>query len=101
VRNKAFLFLSANDAMLKLGDSLPAAAERATAQPRRFKVGAHGWVTITFADGEVPPVDVLAGGVDESYRLLAPQRLAAAASQRGMTANAGKAGHREVRRKKR
>ena len=73
VRNKAFLFLGAADAMVKLADSLAAAAELADAEPGRFKVGAHGWVTITFGDADSLPMDLLVEWVGESYRLLAPK----------------------------
>lgn len=82
VRNKAFLFLGANDAMLKLSDSLTVATELAATEPNRFKVGAHGWVTITFVEGQSPPNAPLKDWVSESYRLLAPKQLVATLSER-------------------
>src|SRR5688572_15785556 len=51
-RNKAFLFLGATDAMLKLHDSVAEATKLASKQPDRYKVGAHGWVTVSFRNGE-------------------------------------------------
>ena len=73
VGKKAFLFLSAKDAMLKLSDSLPAAEELAEAEPERCKVGAHGWFTITFGDGKSFPSAQLVKWVKESYSLFAPK----------------------------
>lgn len=75
-RDKAFLFLGAADAMVKLGPSLAEATELATWEPERFKVGAHGWVTATFQDGSPLP-EVLERWIDESYRLVAPKALVA------------------------
>ena len=72
---KAFLFLGPRDAMLKLRDSLPEATRLASKEPGRYKVGGSGWVTVTLA--EPVPLDVLKRWIDESYRLLAPAKLAA------------------------
>lgn len=76
VRNKAFVFLGVADAMLKLHASLAEAAQLAAQKPDCFRVGAHGWVTVTFGNAEVLPVDRWVRWVDESYRLLAPKQLA-------------------------
>jgi hypothetical protein len=73
VRRKAFLFLGAADAMLKLGDSKVEAAKLAAKEPDRYKVGATGWVTVKFGD-EPPPAGLLKRWIDESYRLAAPAR---------------------------
>jgi hypothetical protein len=77
VRKKAFLFLGAADAMMKLSDSLDEANELADAEPERYKAGAHGWVTVAFGDAETLPMDRLLKWLDESYRLLAPKKLLA------------------------
>ena len=82
-RGKAFLFLGATGAMLKLRESLTEAAGLAAAEPDRYRVGAHGWVTITFGDTESPAVDLLVRWVDESYRLLAPKQLVTLLPQSG------------------
>ena len=71
VSKKAFLFLSAKDAMLKLSDSLAAAKQLAEAEPERYKVGAHGWITITFGDGKALVNAQLVSWVKESYGLFA------------------------------
>jgi hypothetical protein len=77
VRGKAFLFLGVSDAMLKLRSSLAEATSLASAEPTGYRVGAHGWVAITFGDTASPALDRLVRWVDESYRLLAPKELVA------------------------
>jgi hypothetical protein len=76
-RNKAFLFLGTADMMVKLGDSLAEAVGLASEEPDRYKVGAHGWVTVSFDDRELPPIDLLERWIDESYRLIAARQLVA------------------------
>jgi hypothetical protein len=83
VRKKAFLFLSANDAMFKLRDSLDEAEELAESEPDRYKPGAHGWVTVTFGDIGTLPTDRLLNWLDESYRLFAPKQLLSKLPARG------------------
>lgn len=73
VKGKAFLFLGPVDAMLKLSVSLAEAANLAAQEPARYKVGAHGWTTITFGNFESLPVATLVKWVAESYQLLAPK----------------------------
>ena len=84
VRNKAFLFLGMDDAMLKLGDSLAEAAKLAAKEPELCKTGAKGWVTVKIDADASPPLDVLARWIDESYRLLAPKQLVALLPKRGL-----------------
>lgn len=83
-RNKAFLFLGMADAMLKLRDSHAEATDLASKEPSRYKVGAHGWVMVTFGSVESLPIDLLARWIDESYRLLAPKQLVALLPARGL-----------------
>jgi hypothetical protein len=100
VRNKAFLFLGPADVMLKLGESAAEAAELASKEPSRYKVGAHGWVTVKFAADESPPLDVLKRWIDESYRLLAPNQLLTMLSAGGSTETATKKAPRRSPKKK-
>jgi predicted DNA-binding protein (MmcQ/YjbR family) len=72
---KAFLFHRPEDLRLKLRDALPEATALAAAEPGRYRVGAHGWVTVLLADP--PPVDLLARWVEESFRLVASKKLVA------------------------
>ncbi len=73
VGKKAFLFLGARDALLKLGASLPAASKLGAKTPERFRVGANGWVKITFDAREPPPLALVAAWIAESYALAAGQ----------------------------
>jgi YjbR len=82
-RNKAFLFVGPTNAMVKLRESLAEAAELASKDPNRYKVGALGWVTVTFGSDGSPPLDVLERWIDESYRLLMPSQLVALLPLRG------------------
>lgn len=75
VKKKAFLFLGAEDALLKLHDSLPEAEALAAREPERYKPGAHGWVSIKW-HGKKPPIPLLRRWIEESYRLIAPKKLA-------------------------
>ena len=82
-RNKAFVFLGLNDAMLKLHESLTEATHLASKEPSRYKVGAHGWVTVTFGNDE-SMLEVLKRWIDESYRLIVPKQLVALLPARGV-----------------
>ena len=77
VRNKAFLFLGATDAMVKLGALLAEAVSLAGKEPDRYRPGGHGWVKVIFASDDDLPLDLLARWLDESFRLLAPKTLVA------------------------
>ena len=72
--NKAFLFLGPTDVMVKLGDSIAEAAQLASKEPVMYRIGAHGWTTIKFGSGTMPPVDRLIRWVEESHRLMAPKK---------------------------
>ncbi|MDP1920919.1 MAG: hypothetical protein Q8L14_32060 [Myxococcales bacterium] len=62
--SKAFLFLNAKDARLKLGASLGEASAFAARAPGRCTVGAGGWVKLSVAAPPAP--DVLARWITES-----------------------------------
>jgi hypothetical protein len=89
VRNKAFLFMGKNDVMIKLGESVMEATKLASKTPDQYKVGAHGWVKVTFSDGNPPP-GVLARWIDESYRMLAPKQLLALRPEKGRASGSAK-----------
>jgi hypothetical protein len=69
-RNKAFVFLGMDGARVKLRESLAEAGELAAEAPERFKVGANGWVAVTFRDDAPAPVQLLKKWIGESYRLI-------------------------------
>ncbi len=66
-RKKAFLFLDAKNARLKLSASEAEAKELAAREPDRYRVGAHGWVTISLAAGP-PPRERMERWISESHR---------------------------------
>ncbi len=66
---KAFLFLGASDAMMKLRESLGEAVGLAATEPGRYRVGANGWVTVQL-DGAAPP-GRLEAWIAESHALVA------------------------------
>jgi hypothetical protein len=67
---KAFLFLRATEARLKLATSLEEAAALAEEEPTRYTVGAHGWVLVRLGPSS-DALDVLKRWVKESYMLSA------------------------------
>jgi hypothetical protein len=68
---KAFLFFGATDALVKLDASLAEAKKLEKAERKRYRVGANGWVKVTFSADEPPALDVLARWIAESYALVA------------------------------
>ncbi len=79
-KDKAFLFLGASDAVLKLRDSYAEAERLAAKDPARYAPGGHGWVRVTVPGDGSTPRDVLERWAGESYRLLAPKSLLAPAA---------------------
>jgi predicted DNA-binding protein (MmcQ/YjbR family) len=82
VKGKTFLFMRCDaDGLglsVKLPQSGPFALDRRFAEPASYGLGASGWVTASFAPGAKPPVDLLKGWIEESYRAVAPKKLLAA-----------------------
>ncbi len=80
-RDKAFLFMSgvgpSYTVRLKLCQSQSEAMQLAATEPGRYKVGAHGWTTISFSDSEPPPIELMKRWIDESYRAIADKKLLA------------------------
>lgn len=82
VRGKTFLFLHRGDEILSLSMKLPVSREFALvwdfAAPTGYGLGKSGWVTcrIDAATGADP--QLLLGWLDESWRAVAPKKLAAA-----------------------
>jgi predicted DNA-binding protein (MmcQ/YjbR family) len=84
VRGKVFVFLGRADGGLSLTVKLPGSAMLALdlpfAEPTGYGLGRAGWVTARFGPRARPPLPLLARWIDESYRAIAPRRLAAALS---------------------
>jgi len=81
VRGKAFLFLRAQGTgvsfSVKLPHSAAEALERPDAEPTHYGLGKHGWVTFTVDASRALPIATFAAWLTESYRAVAPKRLAA------------------------
>src|SRR5688572_32119362 len=75
VAKKIFVFLGKPAAGFGLGVKLPvsgkAALELPFTEPSHYGLGKHGWVSASFAPGELPPVDLLFRWIEESYRAVA------------------------------
>lgn len=65
----------------KLPVTHPTALAQPFAQPTGYGLGASGWVTASFAARARVPLDLLKDWIDESYRAVAPKKLAAAAGE--------------------
>ena len=78
VNDKTFAYISVPTGPLSVSCKLPDSGAVALCLPftkaTGYGLGKWGWVSATFADGDVP-VDVLKAWIDESYRAQAPKRL--------------------------
>src|SRR3954466_7456969 len=81
VRGKAFLFLRAEGTTVSFSLKLPTsggeALELPYAEPTHYGLGKHGWVTFTVDAAREAPLAMFAAWMTESYRAVAPKRLAA------------------------
>lgn len=85
VGSKIFLFLGRDSARgetlllsVKLPTSSIAALDRSECGPSGYGMGKHGWVTAKYERGDTLPVDLLKSWIVESYRAVAPKKLAQA-----------------------
>lgn len=82
VNGKVFVFLGGDQAdpppgmSVKLRDSHDQALDTPGAAPTGYGLGRAGWVSIRFGAGS-PPIGVLRDWTGESYRIVAPKRIAA------------------------
>lgn len=83
VKGKTFVFMRCDaDGLglsVKLPQSAPFALDRKFTEPTGYGLGASGWVTASFGPKDKPPVDLLKGWIEESYRAVAPKKLGPAA----------------------
>jgi len=82
VGKKVFVFLGMPDGdelglSVKLPESGPMALLLPFAKPTGYGLGKSGWVSAHFAAPEDPPLGMLREWIDESYRAVAPRKLAA------------------------
>jgi predicted DNA-binding protein (MmcQ/YjbR family) len=81
VAGKVFLFLSSPSkdgfsATMKLPYRAEEAVGEPWAEPAGYGMGKHGWVTMRFSPLHPAPIERLLDWLDESYRAVAPKRLA-------------------------
>jgi predicted DNA-binding protein (MmcQ/YjbR family) len=90
VKGKTFLFPHASatglSASVKLPFSCGMALSLPFAAPTGYGLGKSGWVTARFSKGDEFPLDLLEAWLDESYRAVAPKKLAASVPARGAVA---------------
>jgi predicted DNA-binding protein (MmcQ/YjbR family) len=92
VNKKVFLFMGheGEDGMsydvLGFGVKLPVSGDDALelpfTEPMGYGLGKSGWVVVRFPANEEPPMEELRRWIDESYRAVAPKKLAALLPQR-------------------
>ena len=79
VKGKAFVFFAQEEGVFSLSVKLPhsnmAALMFPFAAPTGYGLGKSGWVTASFGAKESPPVEMLASGIDESFRAIAPKKV--------------------------
>ena len=81
VRKKVFLFMGTSEGRfslsVKLPHSHPAALLLPFAEPTGYGLGKSGWVSARFDAADLPPLPMLREWIEESYRAVAPKKLAA------------------------
>ena len=81
VRRKTFVFLNLDPERLSLSAKLPVSRDFALmlefTEPTGYGLGRSGWVTSAFAPGDAIDLELLQRWIMESYRSIAPKKLAA------------------------
>ncbi len=82
VRGKTFVWLDKSENVLSLTVKLPVSRDFALvfdfAEPAGYGLGRSGWISCRFPPGgEAPDLDLLKRWIAESYRAVAPKKLAA------------------------
>ena len=87
VRNKTFAWLDETDGKLSLTVKLPVSRDFAEsfdfAEPAGYGLGRSGWISCRFGASEAPDLDLLQRWLAESYRAVAPKKLAALLPEEG------------------
>ena len=101
VKKKVFLFMRYDASRLSLSLKLPsshgAALMFSFAEPAGYGLGKAGWVTARFTRSARPPLRLLAAWLGESYRAVAPAKLAASVDAEPRRVSSGRL--RKTRRK--
>ncbi len=81
VRGKTFAWLDKSDGALSLTVKLPVSRDFALvfdfAEPAGYGLGRSGWISCRFAPGEAADLELIERWIAESYRAVAPKKLAA------------------------
>ena len=81
VRGKTFLWLDKSEGLLSLTVKLPVSRDFALvfdfAEPAGYGLGRSGWISCRFGKAETPDLDLMKRWIAESYRAVAPKKLAA------------------------
>jgi predicted DNA-binding protein (MmcQ/YjbR family) len=81
VRGKTFVFLNKDEESLSLSVKLPVSRDFALifdwAEPTGYGLGRSGWISARFDKNEEADLDLLKRWIAESYRTIAPKKLAA------------------------
>ncbi|MEJ0013201.1 MAG: MmcQ/YjbR family DNA-binding protein [Bauldia sp.] len=81
VRGKIFVFLGLVEDQLRVGVKLPLSSEMALTlpyvEPTGYGLGRSGWITAQIPSGQKPNTDLLKTWIAQSYRAIAPKKLAA------------------------
>ena len=81
VRGKGFLFIGGDEKVFSLSVKLPSSRDGVLllpfASPTAYGLGKSGWVTCQFTKKDKIPLDWIRSWIEESYRAVAPKRLAA------------------------
>src|ERR1700730_6190683 len=82
VNGKVFVFLGADKKEASISVKLPQSRDLAHdlpfAEPTHYGLGKHGWVTAHLDPKKNPPLELMEAWIDESYRAVAPKKMAAA-----------------------
>ena len=76
VNGKVFVFLGEDGMSVKLPQSRDIAHDLPFTEPTHYGLGKHGWVTAHFDRKQKPPIRLLEIWIDESYRAVAPRKMA-------------------------
>jgi predicted DNA-binding protein (MmcQ/YjbR family) len=81
VRNKTFVWLDKSEGALSLTVKLPVSRDFALVfdftEPAGYGLGRSGWISCRFAKEEAADLDLMRRWIAESYRAVAPKKLAA------------------------
>ena len=80
VRGKTFAWLDETDGAFSMTVKLPVSRDFALvfdfAEPAGYGLGRSGWISCRLRAGEAPDLDLLKRWIAESYRAVAPKKLA-------------------------